>query len=165
MKTFILTALLTITFGLQAQDFEVPDFKLETAEDYAQYEDDVMNGFDWIMETPYGTQDDKRREVAKFLFTWMTGSPSVHPELNENIATFISSSPTIVLVVFLGGWTNYSLENDHSDDKVLGCTAALNAVIDYYQDNRKKLGKDKNIEKYVKMKDAGTLDDFISENV
>jgi hypothetical protein len=165
MKTLLLSAFVSIfTIGLHAQDFEVPaDYKFETADDYPQYEEDVMNGFDWIMETPYGEQDEKRNEVNKFLITWIMGSPSVSIELNENIVTFMKSSPE-TLIIFLGGWTNYTLENDHSKDKTEGTKAAVNAVIEFYQNNRKKLGKDKNIEKYVKMKDAGTLDDYIKEN-
>ena len=166
MKPFAITLFLSLaSFVLFAQDFEIPEnYSLEKAEDYAPYEEDIMNCFEWLMETPVNEQEDKRQEANKFMLTWMMGSPSISVEISEKIVTFMGSSPKL-LIIFLGGWTNYALANDHSEDKLEGTKAGIEAIIDFYTKNRKALSKDKNVEKYVKMKKAGTLDDYISNNV
>lgn len=143
-----------------SQDFEVPEYELEAAEDYAEYEDDVIAGFNWLVSNAPDHEVAKRAEVSKFLLAWMTGSPNVSIVIDAEVLTFMNSSPTM-LVVFLGGWTKYALENDAYDDAYQGSLAGLNAVVAYYSAYKDKLGKDKNIEKYVKMKSKGKLEAFV----
>lgn len=167
MKALLITSLLSFfAISVQAQVFETPtDVTYEKAEDYVQYEDEVVDCFNWMMATPHGEQQKKRDEANRFLVTWILGSPSVSVEISEKIVTFMQSSPDM-LVIFLGGWANYTLTNDYSKDKKKGIKAALNAVIEYYENNREKLKKDKNIEEYIKMKagDGKKFEEYIQDN-
>ncbi|MCD4793814.1 MAG: hypothetical protein K8R54_11300 [Bacteroidales bacterium] len=165
MKKLTFTLLFAIiTIGLIAQDFEVPqNYKLDKVEDYALYEQDVINCVDWLMKTPLNKEASKRKDANAFLLKWMTGSPNVHLEIKQEIVTFISTSPDLFML-FMGGWTKYSLETKDFDDKVAGNMAGIKTVIDFYTKNKEFIKKDKNIEKYIKMKEKGKLKDFIKDN-
>ena len=165
MKTIIsILILMTISLGLFAQDFSIPkDYKLDKAEDYASYEQDVIKCFDWLMQTPIHGQTAKRKDANTFLLKWLSGSPNVHIEIKQEIVTFMGTSPDL-LMVFMGGWAKYSLESKDFDNKIKGSKAGIEAVIDFYNANREFMTKDKNVEKYVKMKNKGTLDGYIEKN-
>lgn len=165
MKTLFLTfVLFTAAFSAWSQDFEIPkNYKLEKAEDYAKYEQDVMDCFTWMMKTPVDQQTKKRDEANKFLIQWIMGSPTVHAELNDKIVTFIKKSPEM-LIIFLGGWTNYVLETEITDNKIEGTKAGLEAVIEFYTKNKASLTKNKEIEKYIEMQEKGTLQAYIEKN-
>lgn len=165
MKYIILVLLLTTTsLNLFSQDFEVPqNYVLDKAEDYAPYEDDIVNCIDWLMKTPINEQEAKRQEAEAFLLLWMTGSPNVSIELKLEIISFIETTPDL-LMTFMGGWTKYSLETKDFSNKVEGSKAGIESVIEFYTNNRDVLAKDKNVENYIKMKKKGTLDEYIEEN-
>lgn len=166
MKALLLTTLLSLfAIGVNAQNFIVPtNVKLEKAEDYSQYEGDIVSCYNWLMATAPGDQQTKRDEANRFFITWILGSPVVSVEIKENIVTFMQSSPDM-LVLFLGGWANYTLTNEYSQDKIKGTKAGLDAVMDYYENNSENLKKDKNIEEYIKLKaDEKKFDEFIKDN-
>jgi hypothetical protein len=162
MKRIItLFALCTITFGIYSQNFEVPkNPKLEKPEDYAAYEQVVVNCVNWLMNTPINEQTEKRRESNAFLLMWLTGSPNVNIEINQQIVTFMASSPEL-LMIFMGGWAKQALETKEPKNKIAGNLAGLEAVIEFYTKNKAKMGKDKNVEKFIKMKEDRTLREYI----
>ncbi len=163
-KLFLFLFALTISIGAFTQDFEIPkNYKLKKAKDYAPYEQDVINGVKWLLKTPLNEQTNKRKEVNAFLLKWLTGSPNVHIEIKQEIVTFMSSSPDL-LMIFMGAWAKYSLETKDFDNKVKGSKAGIESVIEFYNANREFMPKDKNVEKYIKMKKKGTLDKYIEEN-
>ena len=165
MKTIALVfILMTLSFGLFSQDFEVPkNYKLENAEDYAAYEQDIIKCFNWLTETPVNKQTSKRKSANAFLLKWISGSPNVHIEIKQEIVTFMSSSPDLLLI-FMGGWTKYALESKDFDNKIAGTMAGIESVIDFYVKNKSLLPKDKNVEKLIKMKAKGTLKEYIEKN-
>jgi hypothetical protein len=147
---------------LSAQQFEIPeDYEMKTKEDFAKYEKDIIPCFDGLMATRYDEQPEKRKEASKFLLEWIIGTPSVTIEINPKIITFTEGSPEL-LVIFMGGWTKYALE---TKDKSMykGNLNGIESVIKYYKANKKVIGEDKEVEKYVQMKEKGTLDDYIKK--
>jgi hypothetical protein len=67
MKTIKLTLILTVlSFGTFAQTFEIPNYKLQNAEDYDTSENDIVNCVDWLMKTPINDQVDKRKDANAF---------------------------------------------------------------------------------------------------
>jgi hypothetical protein len=164
MKRFTLTLFaVALTFGIFAQDFEIPqNYKLEKAEDYAGYEKNVIACFNWLMDSPLNKETTKRKEANAFLLKWMSGSPNVHLEIKAGIVTFMDNAD--LLMIFMGGWTKYSLESKDFDDKVAGNKAGIEAVIEFYTKNKDVIGKDKNVEKYIKMKEKGKFDEYIKNN-
>lgn len=166
IKTITLSFIFAFfTLGVFAQEYEIPkNFKPQTAEDYAPFEQDVIKSFEWMMNTPFNEQKQKRDEATTFLLTWIMGSPNVTVELHQNILTFMESSPEL-LIIFMGGWTKYSLESKDFKNKIEGNLAGLEAVIEFYTKNKKFLSKDKKVEKYIKMKKKGTLKEYVEKNV
>jgi hypothetical protein len=153
-----------IALGLHAQDYQIPkNYTLNKTEDYAKYEPDVIKSFNWLMETPVNTQTDKRKEACAFLIKWISGSTVVTVDLKENIVNFTKSNPEL-LIIFMGGWSKYALETKDFSNKVNGNMAGIESVITYYTKNKGNLKKDKNIEKYIKMKEKGTLQDYVKKN-
>jgi hypothetical protein len=165
MKTIIISLLLiTTSLGVYSQEFQVPEnYVLDKAEDYATYEQDVLDGINWIMNIPINKQTNKRKNVNSFLLKWLAGSPNMSLEIKTEIVTFIKPNPDL-LMLFMGGWTKYALESKDYDNKVAGTTAGIEAVIDFYTANKAFMSKDKNVEKYIKMKANGTLKGYIEKN-
>jgi hypothetical protein len=166
MKELSLIAVILFSFyALIAQDFEVPkNFNPKTAADYEPYEADVIKGADWLMSMPYALEKQKRDEVNAFLLKWITGSPNVMIDIKPEIVTFYKGTPDL-LMIFMGGWAKYALETKKFNDKEGGSLAGINAVIDFYQNNKKSLPKDKNVETYIKMKAKGELAEYVKNNV
>lgn len=154
-----------IVLGLSAQDLNVPrDYELKTKEDYARYQPDLLSCITWIMNTPVEVKPEKRKEANAFVVKWITGSPDVSIELKPEIVNFMEPNHDL-LVIFLSAWTKYSIENNDYKNKLQGNLKGVEAVIDFYKKNREHLSKDKNVEKYMKMKEKGDLENIIAKNI
>lgn len=166
MKTIIITlSAIVLSLVCNAQDFKVPEnYKLEKADDYAKYEKDVLDCIDWIINTPINEEPGTRKKANAFIMAWISGSPDVTIELNADILTFIESAPELVMI-FMAGWTKYAVESDNYKDLVNGNLAGLEAVINFYVKNKSQISKNKDVEKYIKMKEKGTLKNFVEKTV
>lgn len=164
MKTFFLSLVLSLTgMGLFAQEFEIPDtFNPKNKQEYATFEPAVLQAIDWLLDTPFNQQKTKRRAVNAFLMKWLTGSPAVSIHLKPRIITF-SECPNC-LMIFMGGWTKYSLENQDKDE-LKGSMAGIEKVIAFYTANKQAMGKNKAIEKYIKLKEKGKLKTYVETNI
>jgi hypothetical protein len=165
MKKIILTLLTTLVLvGLNAQDFEIPtNYVFSKPEDYSKYEKEIIKACDWVTTTPINEQTDKRKEVNTFLMQWLTGCPYVSLEIKTEIMNFMKPNPEL-LMIFMAGWTKYSLVSKEFNNKVNGNLSGVEAVIEFYRKNKDYLKKDKNVEKYIDMKEKGTLEDYIKAN-
>ncbi len=156
-------ALCVISTVAFSQDVQVPtNFQPKNESDYAKYESDVLKCIQWVMQTPANEQTGKQKEVNAFLLMWMSGTSSVHIEVKQEIVTFMDTPE--LLMIFMGGWTKYTLETKDADNKVNCSMAGVEAVIEYYTKNRALLSKNKGVEKYLKMKEKGTLKEYIQKN-
>ncbi len=152
--------LLICSSNLFAQDIEIPeDLKLETDEDYKGTEPLVIDAIEWLQNTPITQNPAKRKEVNAFLFIWVSGSPTVSIQL---VSGLTPTDCAECLLIFMGGWTKYSLENDYSDDNVLCALAGVEAMIELYEKNKSTLGKQSDIEKMIKRKKKGKLKEFVA---
>lgn len=162
-KTLLVIILVTFSIGLYSQNFKVPkNYKLDKAEDYAPFENDVVQCCNWLIETPINEQPEKRKEANTFMLQWIIGSPTVLIEVNQDIATFMTSPE--LLLIFMGGWAKHSIDTKIYDDKIAGSIAGINSVIDFYLRNKKILGKDKHVEKYIKLKKKDKLEQYVKDN-
>lgn len=161
MKQVLLFASLLL-FSVQtfSQTFEVPvDYKFETKDDYIKYEQNVIGGVNWLLETPLNQEQSKRKEVNAFLMTWLSGSPTVTIEVSSNIVTFVDCPDC--LMIFLGGWAKNTLETKDNTDKLKGNLAGIESVIRFYNSNKASLGKNKAIQKYIKLQEKGKLEEHV----
>ena len=159
---FILSFLYILS--LKAQQFEVPrNMALSTPEDYRNSVPDVVQAYNWLLNTPVDQEVEKRKDVSAFLFKWMEGSPSVTVNLDSKIVTFLDCPDC--LMIFMGGWTVHTLNNNYDKDPVKGATAGIRAVIDFYKKNKLALGINNNIEKYIKLDKKGKLEKYIADKM
>lgn len=147
---------------LFSNDSKKKNIHLETKEDYAKYEQDVIDGINWLQITPLDKDPIKRKEINGFLIQWMSGSPNVSIELSEKIVTYMSCSEC--LMIFMSGWTKYTLQTTDYN-KLDANLVGTESVIDFYSSNKKIIGKNMEIEKFIELKEKGKLKSYIKSNI
>lgn len=166
MKTFflLLAGLFITATNAYAQDFEVPKgYTLKTAADYTIYEKDVINAAKWLTATPLNEQEEKRKQVSAFVISWVSGSPTVNVELNSIILDFEKKNKGM-MVLFMACSAKYVLENNYSKDMRAKHRAALRDMIGVYKTGS-GIKKDKKMDKLIKADEAGTIDEWLEENL
>ncbi len=161
----ILLFALTPDAKLFAQtNFEVPsNVNLEKKEDYTKYETDIITAADWLEETPFNEQKDKRRKVNAFVAVWVLGSPTVTITMTSTLTDFDKKN-TGMMVLYMAAYSKYVLKNNYSKDVKAAKTAALKSLIKVYTSG-KGISRDKKMEKLVQADTDGKLDDWINENM
>ncbi|QEM11610.1 hypothetical protein [Mucilaginibacter rubeus] len=128
----LLVAIAAFAFTAKAQTFHVPEnYTLKEKADYAKYEEDVIKGIDWLQDTPWALEEQKRMETNAFLMKWIQGSPSVNIEINNSVAKMTEKNPQLIMT-FMGGFTKYALQNKSAFDKNKANQAGVKSVIDKY---------------------------------
>ena len=147
-----------------AQDFNVPEsYQLNSKEDYAKYEKDIIAATNWLIATPFNEQAEKRREVSAFVVQWINGSPTVNVEINPTIMDFENKNAGM-LVLYMAASAKYVLENNYSKDMRAKHRAALRDMIKVYQAG-KGIQKDKKMEKLMKSDGEGKIDEWLADNL
>lgn len=150
-------------FGDQEELEKEKDFSLDTEADYLRYEDDVVNGFIYLVESPVDEKPEQRKALSKFLVEWVLGSPTVSIEISEKVAPYLEKNPEY-LIHFLGGTAVYQIKTRDLTDRYKSYVAGTEFVIFFYNKNKKTLGKNKEIEKLIKLQKKDKLTAFIKEN-
>ncbi|PCJ96097.1 MAG: hypothetical protein COA50_07910 [Flavobacteriaceae bacterium] len=155
MKSIKLMTLAILVFVCQtafAQDFEIPkNIQLEKESDYAQYEVDVLNGINWLENTPLNEQTTKRENANAFVLAWIIGTPSVTIELHT-FQVDLTKKNSVLMTTFLGGWAKFALENpSEKNNNIKGNIAGFQSLMKVYAANKGKgIKKDNKVEKLLK---------------
>jgi len=161
-KLFFISIIVFQGTFLFAQEFQVPtNYNLVKVEDYAPYEQDVLNCIKWLTDVPVDQNIQKRKEANAFLMKWMIGSPDLKIEIRPDIVNFVSNPE--MLMAFMCGWTKYSLETRDFSNQIKGNIAGIENAILVYNKNKKAIGEDKNVEKWSKLQSKGTLEKEIAK--
>jgi hypothetical protein len=148
---FVLTAM--------AQTYEVPkNYILKTKEDYPKYNQDIINTVDWLQQTSWDEQPDKRKEANSFLIAWVTGSPSVSITVGSPL-TKLADKNSALLITFIGGYTKYTIQHPDATDKNAPNVAGLKALIEKYKMEKNHV-KDSSVEKLIKIDQDGKLEQW-----
>lgn len=153
------TSLSSTAYAQQAA-LDLPELRLYKAEDYPKYEKDVLSAINWMTSTPVDENPGQRKEAEKFLFTWVSGSPDVSVVIDPRIIDL--SNDGHLLLVYIGGWAKNAIENPKAD-KEENLTAALNTTLEFYQNNKEALGKNKATEKLLKLKEKGKFEEHVQK--
>lgn len=153
-------ALLIVGHATQAQDLEGLRPLPTTKEEFIKSEPSVISVIDWLENNALGKESDKRTALNAVFMAWLTNAPTVTVELNSNVAPLSKKNPDL-LMVFMGGWTRYALQNNYSKDPVKCNLAGIRSVLHTY-----KLGegakKDKNIDKLVELDEKNELEAWVT---
>jgi hypothetical protein len=163
MKKLLFASILSflaISFTASAQTYEVPkDYVLKVKEDYPKYNDDVVKTVDWLQQTSWAEQTDKRKEASAFLIAWITGSPDVSVEIGSALLKLADKNKEL-LITFMGGYTKYAILHKSDFDKNQANVFALRAMIEKYN-NEPTRKKDSAMEKLIKMDKDGKLEEWV----
>jgi len=173
-KTFILSAvLLVFCNNAKAQTFELPKYEIKTAKDCEALEPKVLEAIDYLMNTPpikkpltleEINQERNRLNTLLFIMSFAESTDKCMIDLNYKVATFLKSKNYNILVIFASGWIKNALTTN-TDNKLVGNMAGIEMVIDYYGKYKDILGKNKEIEKYIKLQNEGKLEEFIKSKI
>jgi hypothetical protein len=152
-----------LSFTVFSQDEKMLDSIPQTKEEFVRSEKAVINTINWLENTPVDQQTDLRNLRKAQVVAWITKSPTVTIEVNANVVDFFKKNPEL-LIIFMGGWTRYSLEHAYSSDPVQCNRAGIESAIRVY-----KMGigmkKDKEMEKLADMETKGTLEQWIKDQL
>lgn len=137
---------------------EVPS----TKEEFIASEPKVLATIDWLENTPFNRETEKRKLLNTQLIAWITNSPTVTVELNAGILDFTNKTPEL-LVLFLGGWTRYALQNNYSKDAIAGSLAGIRSAIKVYKTGL--LQKNKELQKLIDLEEKGGLEDWVKKRL
>lgn len=162
MKTFKQVLTLMLVVGAYStsfsQDAELLESLPKGKKQYLKSEKNVLATINWLENTPLNQDAEKHKQQFSLLTGWIMNSPTVDVTLNENIVTF--SKNRELLTLFMGGYTKYSLENNHSDDEEKGSIAGLHSAIKVYKKGN-GIKKDEAMEKLVKLEAKGELEKWV----
>ena len=155
----IIVSLIALTRFAIAQTYEVPkDYQLKVKEDYAKYEPQVISTVDWLQQTSWDDDQDKRKDANAFLMAWITGSPNVTITIGSPLMKLVNKNPDL-LMTFMGGYTKYALQHKDAPDVHAANVAGLKALLSKYQSD-KNHKKDSAVEKLIKVDQDGKLDEW-----
>ena len=168
MKHFIWKAAIFFTtllvIQLTAQEFKVPqNYSLVKKEDYKPYEKDVLAGIEFLENSPFDKNPEKRKEINTFLLKWMMGCPYVKIDLHSYVLEYAQKNKDFIMT-FLGGWTRYAIEHSKDVNKFSGNLEGLRSIIKVYQ-NGKGIKEDKKVEKLVKLEKDSKLEEWLRKKL
>jgi len=160
-KIFFLSLVLflTLTFKAFCQTSPVPEgYTLAAKEDYAKYEPDLIKTIDWLQQTPWGEQPERKKANA-FLVAWLTGSPSVSLTVSPALMEYCKKN-TELLISFMGGYTKEALQHKSDFNATQGDIAGIKAMIDKYNSDPNRV-RDKKMEGLTQTEKDGKLDEWV----
>lgn len=160
MKNSLIFILCFITFGLYAQDLPLlEDIQLETKEDHLNFEDNILEYISWLENN--SLKHKKRKKINAVFLKWIIGTPTVSISLPKYVRDYTKRNEGF-LVLFMTGYSKYVLNKPGEKSNVLaGNLAGVHSFLDFYERGRKGVKKDKEVERLLKIREAGQLEEFI----
>ena len=159
---FLFFILFTTHFSFVQKKFDVPEkYELNSAADYAKYEDAIIHAARWLENTDLDKELEKRQKVNAFVLKWIAGSPTVTIELSEGIGKLCSKNEEL-FGIYLSAYSRSVLENKKTTTKYLATKASLLAILKVY---RKGIGINKNreMDRLSRMEEENKLDVYIRD--
>lgn len=135
---------------------------VDIKEAYTSFEPQVLADIDWLNNNPVNENKNMRDEKARFVLMWMSGSPTINIRMDDRLITFLGADPAI-LMAYMMGWTKYALNNNYSTDAVQCTVAGITNAVQFYSANGKYFRKDKELDRYQKMVQDGTLTRYVAD--
>lgn len=143
-----------------AQQFSLPILpeKMWPSE-YANYEADVLNCCDYLLNTDPSFNAPKHEECTSFLLRWVAGSPNISIVITDDL---IDVKKADLLIAYIAGWTRHAIK--HPDDNGLLCAnVAVEDMLNYYFAHKDVIGKSKLTNKLLKRQEKGELATYITK--
>ena len=156
---------LAIPSSAQSIDFEkIQDINFKTKQDYLDFEDELLVYLEWLENHSIDHKD--RIKVNAVILKWAEGTSSVMITVESYLMDYVKKNPAF-MVLFIGGWSRYVLQNPDQKEDLLKCNlAAVNSFLDFYEKG-KEFGvvKDKKVGKLLKKRKANKLEKWLSKKI
>ncbi|HEY8970032.1 MAG TPA: hypothetical protein VIM64_13090 [Puia sp.] len=164
LNLLLLTGSILCTHSLSAQTDKLLETLPKTKEEYTASEPSVINTVNWLEDTPLDQEADKRQAQSMLLVAWLTNAPEVTVVMDEKMMPFVKKGSEVLMVIFMGGWTKYCLQNNYSKDPVQCNLAGIRSAIKVY---KKGVGlkKNKEMDKLIVLDDKGELEQWVKDRV
>lgn len=160
---FIFTIAFSFAFG-QNENFSVPqNYRFNKTKDYAKYQPHVLKAISWLENNGPNEHKGRRKDANAFVIKWLEGAPNVSATIYPELLSLTKTNPDL-LIIFLGGWTSFSLNNKADAKNEKKCfTEALTTMLTYYKKYKGKgISKDKAVETVLKKQRKGQLNSWIN---
>lgn len=164
MKSIVTMAVLCgllLSVSAKAQDMEVPGTLPTTKEEFVKSEPDFIKAALWLEKTPIGTSTDKRKQMNGWVLAWITNSPTVTITVLAPLLKPFEKNPDL-MIVFMGGYARYVLQNNYSKDELKCNTAGMKSAVNCFNLGG-DLKKDKNLSKVADEDKDGKLEKWVEE--
>jgi len=159
MRIIFFALLICSPFTSLAQEFTIPDY--QSGEDYSKQEENLLKVIEWLKTHP--TDHPDRTTANAYVMAWATGSPTVSIGITEYVMSLNDGNPQYLLL-FIGGWIEYALNNKDDYSEFEANYAAVNTIVAYYSKDI-YAEKDKDLDKLVKLNKKGKLKDWVQKQL
>lgn len=156
-KLVLLPLFLLLSLMVQAQDFTIPNYK--TKEDYSTYQAELLQAIHWLKTNPQ--THAQRPQANAYVLKWAEGSPTVSIVLRGYVMSLAEKNPDF-LMLWIGGWIEYALNNKDSYSEAEANHQAVQAVVAYYMGNYGSI-KDPKLDKLVKLQNKDKLKEWVAK--
>ncbi|WP_343748458.1 hypothetical protein [Fluviicola sp.] len=162
IKMTLISLFASLAISASAQQAKLLSKPSETKEDYKANEPNVIATVDWIENTPINENEELHKLQYGLLIQWISGSPTVTLSLQGYVGEY-SKKNSELLIVFMGGWTRYALQNEYTTDALQCNLAGVQSMIKVYKTG--KLKKDKKMDELVKLEADGKLEAWLKDQI
>lgn len=162
LKITLISLFASLAISVSAQQSKLLSKPSETKEDYKLNEPNVIATVDWIENTPINENEELHKLQYGLLIQWISGSPTVTLSLQAYVSEYTKKNSEL-LVVFMGGWTRYALQNEYTTDALQCNLAGVLSMIKVYKAG--KLKKDKKMDELVKLEADGKLESWLKDQI
>jgi hypothetical protein len=158
----------SITLSVSSQTVSVPkNYILEKAEDYAPYQEKVLECMNWFINSNVDQNIELRKEVNTFILKWLIGSPALSVMVTETSKPILDDKDfqytNDLLMSYMYGMAIYQLNNPNETDLIYIQEMGVNGVLTLYENNKGLFDKSKALKKYLKLKKDNQLKDWLIE--
>lgn len=147
-----------------SSSYQLPEgIVLNTKEDYAKYEKDVIAAAKWLEDTDLDKEKEKRAVINDFVTKWLLGSPNVSVAITPSITALFSNNPAL-LSIFMASYTRNILETGADATPFNATKAALTSVITVYSKGI-TINKDKSLEKMKGLTTDSQMETYMTEKL
>ncbi|MGC4099800.1 hypothetical protein [Ferruginibacter sp.] len=161
MKQLFFASLLLLSTAAMAQNApKVPELPA-TKEEFVKSEKDFISIAKWLESTAIGIEAGNRKLLNAWTMAWLTNSPTVTITVRASILKLFDKNPELMMV-YMGGYARYCLENSYSKDELKCNIAGIKAAINCYNLGG-EIKKDKALAKVIEKDGEGKLEEWVTD--
>jgi hypothetical protein len=157
---YFVAIIISINPAYAQKEFNLPDnIALKDKEDYAKYENLVIQAAIWLENTDMDKDPDKRKKVDAFIIKWVAGTPAFTLNLDYPAALLTDRNPEL-LSLYIASYARNILEDKKESGNFTATKAALKSISHVYKKGI-DVARNKELEKMCKFTTEAEWDDYI----